>query len=345
MLRLLLISSCFMIPTVASHAAPPPKPLHAIRLTKGKEPIQCAAFFPDGKTLVLGGGYFAGPGELLFWDLKTGKPLHSRFEHKFAVSSVAVHPKGTLVASGGGHGEVKLWDPKGKVVGSVSGKAEYTHSILFAPDGKWFAHTGWDLVVRDTAKFAEIGKETKEAPKIGNTLSLSADGKTVVGAVIEELVFRSVPEGRRIASYRSKVRGQKYFCPRYSPDGKSLVVMGVTRGGEDAPDVRVAEMWSIEGTKLGRKRFEVPGHFCGVGFTPDGKRVLLGEMVGPDPEKGGPYRIRVFDVGTGKEVVSWVAATEECIRELVISPDGRLVVNFDYDVAKVWDLERILSGK
>jgi WD40 repeat protein len=200
--------------------------------------------------------------------------------------------------------------------------------------------------VRDTAKFEEITTETKKPLRIGDCLHLAPDGKTLVGAVYKELIFRSVPDGKRIATHRSKVSGQEYFRPKYSPDGKSLVVMGETRVAENPTTMRyAAEMWSIEGTKLGRKRFEVPGHFCGIAFTPDGKRVLLGEMAGPDPEKTGPFRIRVFDVGTGKEVVSWVAATKECIRELVISPDGRLVVNFDYDVAKVWDLERILSGK
>ena len=48
-----------------------------------------------------------GTGELLFWDVKTGKILHTHTDHKFAISSVAVSPDGKFVATGGGYGEVR----------------------------------------------------------------------------------------------------------------------------------------------------------------------------------------------------------------------------------------------
>ena len=49
----------------------------------------------------------------------------------------------------------------------------------------------------------------------------------------------------------------------------------------------------------------------------------------------------------GREVASWAAAEkEDCIRDLVVSPDGSLLVSCaDDHLGKVWDLKKILGKK
>ena len=73
--------------------------------------------------------------------MKTGKILHTHTDHKFAISSVAVSPDGKFVATGGGYGEVRVWNPAGKVLHSVCGYEGYMDLIHFSPDGEWLAHT------------------------------------------------------------------------------------------------------------------------------------------------------------------------------------------------------------
>lgn len=191
---------------VLSTPPPAPKPLHEIRLVANKNvSLHCNAFFPDGKTIVFGGGSPLGPGRLLFWDVKTGKTLHAHAEHKFVICSVAVSPDGKLVATGGGHSEVKVWNPDGKVVAHLEGRTEYTYSIAFSPDGKWLAHTGEYLVVRDTAKFESVPATAKEVA-FGPYALFSPDGKTLMGTnPWGELNFRSVPECKKIGTHRTKV--------------------------------------------------------------------------------------------------------------------------------------------
>ncbi|MDY3557346.1 WD40 repeat domain-containing protein [Gemmata sp. JC717] len=323
--------------------APPPAPalLHEVRFVANKDiPLSCAAFFPDGKTVVFGGGDFMGPGRLLFWDVATGKALHAHAKHTFAITSVAVSPDGKRVATGSGHGEVKVWDPRGQVLEALNGLAENTDTVAFSPDGKWLAHTGESLVVRDTTTFERVRDATKD--KIfGPYAAFSPDGKWVVGGLPSgDLRFLGVP-GWKETTYATKVPDQGYYQPRYSPDGKSLIVHTMIRKKDkDNTYVYTVEVWSVSGNELGKKRFEVSGNHGGTAFTPDGKYVLLGEM-----DLTRKNRVRVWDLGAGREVVSWVASAG-CIRDLVVSPDGNLLVSCADDcMGKVWDLKKLLGKK
>jgi WD40 repeat protein len=75
------------------------------------------AFSPDGKRLASVSGYHLAtgergeknPGELKLWDMTTGQEVYSAREHKGAVFSVAFHPSGEWLVTGGGDGAVRLW--------------------------------------------------------------------------------------------------------------------------------------------------------------------------------------------------------------------------------------------
>jgi WD40 repeat protein len=49
------------------------------------------------------------PGELKLWDMTTGQEVYSARGHKGAVYSVAFHPSGEWLVTGGGDGAVRLW--------------------------------------------------------------------------------------------------------------------------------------------------------------------------------------------------------------------------------------------
>jgi WD40 repeat protein len=244
------------------------------------------------------------------------------------------------VVTGGGFGQVKVWDAAGKVTADLDGGAEDTVAVAFSPDGRYVAHCGGQLTIRETAKFEVVATPDKPA-KFGTLGAFFPDGKTLVGASAHgEVRFLSV-SGWKETTHRTAVPGLEYYSPVVSPDGKTLAVGTLIRA--KAGFVFTTEVWAVSAPKLEKKRFEVADNHLGMAFTPDGRYLLLGEADAAAGHK--LLRIRAWDVGSGKEVVSW-AAGDSCIRHLAVSPDGtRLISCHDEWVARVWDLKAILGNK
>jgi WD40 repeat protein/serine/threonine protein kinase len=75
-------------------------------------------------------------GDIRIWDARTGEQLFVLTGDRGMVSSVAFHPQGTLLASGGEDQQIHLWDPAtGNLVRTMSGHLGNVSSVAFSPDG------------------------------------------------------------------------------------------------------------------------------------------------------------------------------------------------------------------
>src|SRR5580765_3837018 len=143
------------------------------------------------------------------------------------------------------------------------------------------------------------------------SLAFSPDGKTLASAGVT--VFGSAPEnnirlwdsatGKNIRVFERE--GFPVRCIAFSPEGKMLAACG---------DRSELELWDTEKGVVVR-RFETGdfGAFETVRFSHDGKMLATGCL--------GDKTIRLWEVATGKNRLTWKGHERTGVRTVVFSPD------------------------
>ncbi|MBI4024128.1 MAG: WD40 repeat domain-containing protein [Verrucomicrobia bacterium] len=133
-----------------------------------------AAFSADGKTLI-----FAGEGKTVhLWDIPARRERAS-FKTPFPVYSLALHPDGRSIATGGGFygfGAVHFWDMvTGKQIAEIARHEGNVTEVAFVHDGQVLVTGGTDRSVR-------LWKTSSGAPlfRIDVRLDLEIDGEAGV---------------------------------------------------------------------------------------------------------------------------------------------------------------------
>jgi WD40 repeat protein len=119
------------------------KRLYSVDIDDGYGAGFSAAFSPDGKLLVTGGG----DGAVKFWDAKTGKPNGRSFiGNPGWIRSLSFDPTGRLLLTAGTDGLIRLWDVKARTEygAPLPGlEGQETHAA-FTPDGTHVVSVGVD---------------------------------------------------------------------------------------------------------------------------------------------------------------------------------------------------------
>jgi len=98
-----------------------------------------------GNRLLTSGGqslqYRAG--DVIIWDLTSGKMLKKLAGHESNVWAIAVSPDGTKVVTTAYDGKVIVWDSAaGESLATLEKHKGWTRAVDFAPDGAHFATAG-----------------------------------------------------------------------------------------------------------------------------------------------------------------------------------------------------------
>jgi WD40 repeat protein len=251
---------------------------------------------------------------------------------KAAISSLAFHPNGTLIALGG-YQNIELVGTDGKTVARLEGCASQVRGLAFSPDGKMLAAAGGS-----PGQFGEIKiwnvAERREVQSIRGhrdnifAVAFSPDGRLLATCSYDRMIkLWDTTSGKEIRNLKDHT--DAVFSLAFSPDGRLLA---------SASADRTIKVWNVA---TGERLYTLGDGLDAmntVTFHPSGK-MLAGA--------GADRVIRLWEVSEkeGRQLRSLIAH-EDAINQLVFSPDGKTLASTGADkVIKLWDAATLAEIK
>jgi WD40 repeat protein len=306
------------------------------------------------------------------------QPFLSLVGHAGSVNGVAVDSQGTQAVTASGDGTAKLWslDPVQQQDAFFDPSEQDAATSSFSPDGRalavafadgttrlWATGSGHRLIA-SLPEPAAAPVSSAEFASDGRLVTADADGKAVVwdslhhpirqlshsrGSGLSSAVFS--PNGQWIVTagsngadlYRAAGRypydgsfdsGNPLRWAAFSPD--SSLVVTAEQGG-------AAEVWDV---RTGKRRFATltnpdQSPMSGAWFSPAdvsiGRRVYpKNSLVVTSSDDG---TARIWNIGTGAQILSVTEPGGSSIYNAVVSPDGRWLLTASQDgAARIWSV-------
>jgi WD40 repeat protein/serine/threonine protein kinase len=277
-----------------------------------------AAIAPEGKLLAI---HRPVEQAVQLWDV-AARRQRGVLPHPTWIRSMALSPKGELLATGDMDGFVRLWDlATRRELVRLEGHVGPVLTVRFSPDGKTLASGSGDSKVR----LWDVAGKRSIATLQGHTfivtsLSFSPDGKTLASASWDCTVrLWDTASGQTLKTLG--VPKMALGMVAFSPDGKTVV----TGGGDGA--VRV---WDVETKEVAALLRGHTAPVTAVEFAPDGRSLVSGS---------GDGTVKVWDMPAGKDP-NILTRQKGIVGGLAFAPDGKtLAVADTYDkTVSLWDL-------
>ena len=252
--------------------------------------------------------------------LERTKPHLKVHGHEGLVSSVAFSPDGSRIVTGGGDGNLRLWNAEtGAELRVMRGHDDLVRSVAFSPDGTRIASGGDDGTLR--LWDAVIG--TKLAVMRGSANSVlsvaySSDGTRIVsGGDDSTLHIWDTATSTELAVKRA-LEGL-VTSVAFSPDGTRIVA-----GGSDG----TLRLWDAATETVLAVMRGHEGAVQSVAFSPDGTRIVSG---------GWDNTLRLWDTATGDELAV-IRGHEDRVQSVGFSLDGSHILSGGWDSSlRLWD--------
>jgi WD40 repeat protein len=277
---------------------------------------------PDGSMFVTEGP--EGSGLVDIRDPATGRRLRAFRGHDADINIVAFSSDGSMLATSGDDGAVKVWNPRtGKLLHAFRGKGPNVWGVSFSPDGSRLAAAWWgERAVR--VFDLKSGRRISEVAPIaaGLTTSFSPDGRRLAIATFDGggLVV-DARSGRHVFDLAGRAGTN---AVAWSPDGRWIAGAGL--------DGRVR----VLDAGTGRARFTLSGHkgaVVAVDWSADSRRLATGSS-------DGTAKVWGVDAAEARELLSIPVQERGGGLWVSFSPDGRRLMTGDQGITavKVWDV-------
>lgn len=204
--------------------------------------VNALRFSPDGKTLATGGGELSRSGDIIFFDVASGKVTKTwKEKHSDAVLCLDYSPDGKRLASGAADKIARVTDvATGKQLNLFEGHTHHVTSIAYRSDGRVLATAGaegtvvtWDMIIGERKRKIEgWTKEVTSLQFIGATNQLvTSAGDNRIRVVTDEGT-----EVRSIANLPDYMQAAVSV-----PNGSAFI-----GGGEDS----ILRVWDGSGKEL-----------------------------------------------------------------------------------------------
>jgi WD40 repeat protein len=269
-------------------------------------PARAVLFSPDARYLICAGPYE----EVGIWDAATGKRTRKLTGHRVDVTTLALAPDGTTLATADADGGVRLWDwTTGKPLHAPGQWLDSVSHVWFSDDGKhvkslsyqgsvYFPPTGSTYQSWDAAT-GKPGKQVKTGPEA----SLSDDGQILVTVRGEKKVV-ATNRATKKALLTIEQPGWAVDLALLSPDARTVLVLLHDRAEEAVSATYELQLWDLA---TGKRLLQLPGERAAVSaafFSGDGRTLCVQAggkdnlLVGFDTVTGARVRRPPFKVGS-----------------------------------------------